>query len=323
MRLRPWLLTGAAASLLAFQAFAGFHWGPFAALGAAGLLAFALREARGAARAAGWATAAALGAWGAWYLHAIRPGRPVATLSASGAAAGGPARFLVGVFGERFVMEVGRAEQAAAAMDTMAGHKRLIPLGDVVVGDGGFNTGHRWHLKPDSVRMVPATPEIYDGMPSTLDRAPERWAGSVRRYGPWGARILARLPPPAKAAAAPRVPARYRVTVNGESFVLQVSDPAVAAVADELATGRRDPLIPMGDLARGDGGFNAGYRWHLVPRSVRFVELAMELCDAAPSWVESNVDEWVEDIRVYCPWQARVTERLPATSPAKRRPAGR
>jgi len=37
-------------------------------------------------------------------------------------------------------------------------------------------------------------------------------------------------------------------------------------------------------------------------------ETAIELCDALPSYVEENVDEFVEKVGRYCPWAAKVVE---------------
>jgi hypothetical protein len=37
------------------------------------------------------------------------------------------------------------------------------------------------------------------------------------------------------------------------------------------------------------------------------VEVAIELCDGRPSYVEENVGEYVETINRYCPWGAKVS----------------
>ena len=37
-------------------------------------------------------------------------------------------------------------------------------------------------------------------------------------------------------------------------------------------------------------------------------EVAIELCDGLPSYVEENVDEFVERVRRYCPWAAKLVE---------------
>jgi hypothetical protein len=34
----------------------------------------------------------------------------------------------------------------------------------------------------------------------------------------------------------------------------------------------------------------------------------IELCDGLPSYVEENVEEFVERVRRYCPWAAKLVE---------------
>jgi len=51
----------------------------------------------------------------------------------------------------------------------------------------------------------------------------------------------------------------------------------------------------------GRADHNATYHWHLDPQDVSMAEVAIELCDALPSYVEENVDEFVERVGRYCP----------------------
>lgn len=104
-------------------------------------------------------------------------------------------------------------------------------------------------------------------------------------------------------------PALFRVRVGPEQFVMGVTDPRTIKDAMDSISGDRR-LIPIGTLARGDGGFNTGYRWHLIPDSVRMADLTIELCDGLPSGVEGDLDYWLGTVKQFCPWQARVTERL-------------
>lgn len=52
-----------------------------------------------------------------------------------------------------------------------------------------------------------------------------------------------------------------------------------------------------GPLRRGDGGFNAPWTWHLDPAETRFVEVAIEICDGRPSYVEAHQPDFPR----YCP----------------------
>ncbi len=103
----------------------------------------------------------------------------------------------------------------------------------------------------------------------------------------------------------PRDSATFVVQVVGEQFRVRIHD------EDEIAEARAllqsgDSLNLSGRILRGNGGFNTGYSWHLRPETVEFTDLTMELCDGRPSFVEANVDYFVDTVEVYCPWGVRV-----------------
>jgi hypothetical protein len=97
----------------------------------------------------------------------------------------------------------------------------------------------------------------------------------------------------------------FLVDVNGERFIIYVTDPETIRLALENMEGKNS-LFPMGELARGDDGFNKPWSWHLKPETVRMVEVSIELCDGTPSFVESELDYWLETVRSYCPWRGRI-----------------
>lgn len=102
----------------------------------------------------------------------------------------------------------------------------------------------------------------------------------------------------------------YEVEVAGEeTFRIALTTDEQIATADSVMQSDRVGAI-LGDLRRGDGGFNTGYSWHLDPESVEFPDMAIELCDGLPSFVESDLDYWVDTVRTYCPWSARVLRRV-------------
>lgn len=103
-----------------------------------------------------------------------------------------PAYFLVQVEKEQFVLAVTQPRAIRDAMDCVEGRKRLIPTGEVAMGNGGFNTGWSWHLKPDTVRLVEVAMEVCDGIPSDVGKITSKY------FCPWSARFVKRLPPPAR-----------------------------------------------------------------------------------------------------------------------------
>lgn len=64
--------------------------------------------------------------------------------------------------------------------------RALFPIGSVVRGDPGVNTGYDWHLDPDAVEWVEIAMELCDGLPSDVSGA---WESEV--YCPWGAQVVA------------------------------------------------------------------------------------------------------------------------------------
>ena len=97
----------------------------------------------------------------------------------------------------------------------------------------------------------------------------------------------------------------FVIEVEGERFRIRTSNPATATALDAR---RRSGTLGVigGRLLRGDGGFNAPWSWHLDPLSIEVPDASIELCDGRPSMVQSDIDYWVDTVRSYCPWSARV-----------------
>jgi hypothetical protein len=99
----------------------------------------------------------------------------------------------------------------------------------------------------------------------------------------------------------------FVIDVTGTRFTLRAADPeAIAALRARLQSGERGVIL--GRIQRGDGGFNAPWSWHIDPATVEVPDASMELCDGQPSYVEENVGEFVDTVKYYCPWGAKVVE---------------
>jgi len=101
----------------------------------------------------------------------------------------------------------------------------------------------------------------------------------------------------------------FEVEVAGlERFRIKLVDPGtISAAESRLESGARASL--SGELRAGDGGFNAPYRWHLEPASIRFESVRRDACDALPLDVEEDLERWMSEVGEYCPWAARVVGR--------------
>ncbi len=97
----------------------------------------------------------------------------------------------------------------------------------------------------------------------------------------------------------------FVIEVEDEQFWLRTTNPATASALD--ARRRSGTLgVVVGRIVRGDGGFNTPWSWHLDPVSIEVPQVAIELCDGRPSMVQGDLDYWVDTVRTYCPWAARV-----------------
>jgi hypothetical protein len=109
--------------------------------------------------------------------------------------------------------------------------------------------------------------------------------------------------------ASPELPARYQVEVSGETFIVQVDDHDQAQQMEaRLASGAEG--VVSGELAAGDGGFNAPWSWHMIPSSVHAPDLTIEICDGRPSMVQEDLAYWLDTVERFCPWGATVVARL-------------
>jgi hypothetical protein len=98
--------------------------------------------------------------------------------------------------------------------------------------------------------------------------------------------------------------------VEGERFRVWTTNPQTIQDLRELQQGTSTANIPNGRILRGPGqaSHNAPYHWHLDPQDIAMAEVAIEVCDGLPSYVEENVEEFVERVGRYCPWAARLAE---------------
>jgi hypothetical protein len=104
----------------------------------------------------------------------------------------------------------------------------------------------------------------------------------------------------------------FVVAVGSEQYRVRIDNALLATKARRMMFGAERQQIVTGAVARGDGGFNPGYSWHITPGTVSFADQTIELCDGRPSDVEANVDYWVDTVKQYCPWGGRFVSEVGA-----------
>ena len=96
--------------------------------------------------------------------------------------------------------------------------------------------------------------------------------------------------------------------VQSERFNVWTDRPEAIQQLEALAEGESEASIPNGVLRRGPGpgDYNEPWSWHMDPDAVSMAETTVEVCDGKPSFVESEVDYFVDEVGRYCPWSAEL-----------------
>lgn len=95
-------------------------------------------------------------------------------------------------------------------------------------------------------------------------------------------------------------------------IVAKTSDPdVIAKVEQELSIPFEERNMHInGPIARGNPGYNSNWSWHFVESQWSLAEVSTEVCDGRPSFVEENLDYWVDQVGRFCPLGARVVEEV-------------
>ena len=102
-------------------------------------------------------------------------------------------------------------------------------------------------------------------------------------------------------ASPPVVVATFEVA-GIESFKVELTAPELVDHAKMLLEGAAIAAIPIATVVSGDPGVNAPWSWHLDPSTLEFADVAIEVCDGLPSFVEDGTLTSEQ----YCPWSAKV-----------------
>ena len=91
-----------------------------------------------------------------------------------------------------------------------------------------------------------------------------------------------------------------------DKFTVGITNPQAKQDAIANFLGENNKHIPVGvivDDRPGKSPFDERWSWHFLPDSITMAENAIEVCDATPSYVESNLDDFLIDLDgQYCPW---------------------
>jgi hypothetical protein len=103
-----------------------------------------------------------------------------------------------------------------------------------------------------------------------------------------------------------------------ETFVFQVHDPALIATARAGIAAGIDDLHVMGTIRTTPVPYNPPWSYHLDPVSIRFFNVAIEVCDASIAYVEANLDQVGGAFlpgATWCPWGSRLLKEVGTVPP--------
>jgi len=92
---------------------------------------------------------------------------------------------------------------------------------------------------------------------------------------------------------------QYRIFITNEETIEQVF---------ALQRGESQANIPSGGLVAGQVAYNRPWSWHIHPEDVHMAEMTIELCDGTPSLVEADLDYWLNTVKRFCPWGAKLID---------------
>jgi hypothetical protein len=99
----------------------------------------------------------------------------------------------------------------------------------------------------------------------------------------------------------------FRVEPFPETFIFKLTDPQrIQQARDILATG--STKIVSGTIIKQPAYYNLPWSFHLDPRSIEFVDFAIELCDSNIRAIEDNRDNAYPG---WCPWRSQLLKEVP------------
>ncbi|HUF71163.1 MAG TPA: hypothetical protein VMM79_21115 [Longimicrobiales bacterium] len=104
-----------------------------------------------------------------------------------------PVTFVIEVVDEHFTVRATELDAIADLEQRRLSGQTGVITGDLVTGDGGFNSPWSWHIEPGTVEVADLAIELCDGRPSMVEADIDYWINTVGRFCPWSARVISRL----------------------------------------------------------------------------------------------------------------------------------
>lgn len=106
----------------------------------------------------------------------------------------------------------------------------------------------------------------------------------------------------------------FKCEPTTQEFVFKLTDDAKIGKARKILSGEeKDQIHVTGRIVKRPASYNPGWSYHLEPDTVSFFEMAIEVCDAGPQYVEDHLDEACGAFLPgchWCPWSSRLTREV-------------
>lgn len=110
-----------------------------------------------------------------------------------------------------------------------------------------------------------------------------------------------------------RAKALFEVKMGQSRFVIKIQGRQAVRDARRIIRTKR-PVFMMGQVVAAPASYNRKWRFHVEPSSIQFIELAMEVCDANPRFIQENLSRIGDGILpngIWCPWASKLSKELP------------
>jgi len=94
--------------------------------------------------------------------------------------------------------------------------------------------------------------------------------------------------------------------VAGEQYSIFVTNNETIEAVFAVQRGESQATIPNGLIVEGAVFYNQPWSWHIDSEDIHMAEMTIELYDGLPSFVESELEYWLEIVHRYAPWSATI-----------------
>jgi hypothetical protein len=96
--------------------------------------------------------------------------------------------------------------------------------------------------------------------------------------------------------------------VVGEKYKVFITNEITIEDIYALQRGESQARIPSGLIREGKVWYNEPWSWHIDSDDIHMAESTIEICDGLPSHLENNLIYWLNTVKRFCPWGAKIVD---------------